>query len=194
MSTRRNLLRSIGMSPAPPKPATYEDLLALPENVVGQIIDGELIALHRPALRHARIATTLCGQLDGPFDRGKGGPGGWLFLIEPELHFGADVVVPDLAAWRRERLAEVPDAPWLELAPDWVCEVLSPSTASLDRVKKLCVYARERVAWYWIVDPAARTCEVFRLGDSGSYIVGAAYDGAGPLRARPFDAIEIEIS
>jgi Uma2 family endonuclease len=182
------------MSPTPPKPATYEDLLALPENVVGQIIDGELIALPRPALRHARVATTLSAQLDGPFDRGTGGPGGWLFLIEPELHFGADVVVPDLAAWRRERLAEVPDAPWLELAPDWVCEVLSPSTASLDRVKKMRVYARERVGWYWILDPAARTLEVFRLGEEGSYVVDAAFDGAALVRARPFDASELEIA
>jgi Uma2 family endonuclease len=193
MPASKPVLPSIGMSPTPPKPATYEDLLALPENVVGQIIDGELIALPRPALRHARVATTVSEQLGGPFDRGAGGPGGWLFLIEPELHFGKDVVVPDVAAWRRERLAEVPDAPWLELAPDWVCEVLSPSTASLDRVKKMRVYARERVALYWIVDPVALTLEVFRLGEGDSYVVDAAFDGTGPIRARPFDAIEIAI-
>ncbi|NUO48107.1 MAG: Uma2 family endonuclease [Polyangiaceae bacterium] len=182
------------MSPTPPKPATYEDLLALPENVVGQIIDGELIALPRPALRHARVATTVSTQLGHAFDRGADGPGGWLFLIEPELRFGADVVVPDLAAWRRERLDEVPDAPWLELAPDWVCEVLSPSTASLDRVKKMRVYARERITWYWILDPIARTLEVFRLGEDGSYVVDAAFDGTASVRARPFDAIELELT
>jgi len=102
------------------KRATYEDVLNAPENKVAEILDGELVLSPRPALRHARASSKLGGLLDGPFDGGRGGPGGWLLLDEPELHFGEHVVVPDLAGWRRVRLPSVPDAPWLDLAPDWV--------------------------------------------------------------------------
>jgi Uma2 family endonuclease len=173
--------------------ATYADLVALPEGVLGQIIDGELHALPRPSLRHTRAASTLAGQLDSSFDRGLDGPGGWVFLFEPELHLGNDVVVPDVAGWRRERLPEIPDAPWLELAPDWACEVLSPSSVAIDRVRKLRLYARERVGWYWIIEPIAHTLEVYRLGDDGAYVVDATFDGAEPIRARPFEAISLTL-
>src|SRR5580700_3070151 len=106
--------------------ATYEDLLAVPEHLIAEIIDGELLTQARPALPHSRAATALGGELHGPFDRGRGGPGGWILLDEPELHIHGDVLVPDLAGWRRERMPELPDAAAIELAPDWVCEVLSP--------------------------------------------------------------------
>jgi Uma2 family endonuclease len=178
------------MASSVPKEATYADLEALPEDVVGQIIDGELIALPRPALKHQRLASALAGQLDGPFDRGAGGPGGWLFLYEPELHFARNVVVPDLAGWRRERLPEVPDEPWLTLAPDWVCEIVSPSSVSVDRVKKLRLYAHERVEWYWIVEPIAKTLEVLRLVGE-TYMVDATFDAEDVIAARPFEAIEL---
>ena len=102
-----------------PKRATYADIEALPDHLVGEILDGELHASPRPGLRHAVAATRLTGRLSPPFDDGLGGPGGWWILIEPELHLGEDIVVPDLAGWRRERLPEIPDAPHLELAPDW---------------------------------------------------------------------------
>ena len=118
------------------KPATYQDLLALPPNVVGEIIAGELLAQPRPGTRHANAASALGEELGPPFRRGRGGPGGWIFLDEPELHFGEDVVVPDLAGWRRSRMPELPDLPYLDLAPDWICEVLSPSTVRVDRVLK----------------------------------------------------------
>ena len=184
------------MSPLPDhkKPATYEDLKTLPENRVGQILDGELFALPRPAWGHARATSILGGELSGPFDRGRGGPGGWLIIDEPELHFGRDVLVPDLAGWRRERLTQVTSTtPWVEVAPDWVCEVLSPSTASIDRVKKKHIYARETVRWYWIVDPSARTLEALQLDQEGHWVELGTWSADEKVRAVPFDAIEIEL-
>ena len=158
----------------------------------GQILDGELIVQPRPAPRHLRVATSLGGELAGPFDRGRGGPGGWVLLAEPELHIGADVVIPDFAGWRRERMPALPEEAFFTLAPDWVCEVLSPSTASVDRVRKLRFYARESVGWYWIIDPLAKTLEVLRW-EAGSYLVHATHEGEETVRAQPFDAIELEL-
>src|ERR1700729_1449695 len=123
--------------------ATYQDLLDVPEHLVAEIIDGALITQPRPASRHARAASRLGAELDGPFARGKGGPGGWILLDEPELHLHGDIVVPDLAGWRRERMPELPDAAAFELAPDWICEVLSPGAAARDRTEKMPLYARE---------------------------------------------------
>jgi Uma2 family endonuclease len=113
----------------------------------------------RPASLHARAASSLGGELYGPFDRGRGGPGGWIILDEPELHLHGDMLVPDLAGWRRERMPELPDASAFELAPDWVFEVLSPSTAATDRAEKMPIYAREQVGQLWLVDPIAKTLE-----------------------------------
>src|SRR6187200_1309348 len=109
------------------KPDVYAELAALPSHLVGQIIDGVLHTQPRPALRHAQAASVLGEELGPPFKRGRGGPGGWIILDEPELHLGRNILVPDLAGWRRERMPEVPDAAWFELAPDWACEVISPS-------------------------------------------------------------------
>jgi Uma2 family endonuclease len=177
------------------KPATYAELQALPETMIGQIVDGGLYASPRPAFGHARASSMFGGELVGPFDRGRGGPGGWWIIDEPELHLGSDVLVPDLAGWRRERMpvAPSPDAAFLTLAPDWVCEVLSPSTVSLDRVKKNHVYAREGGRHLWFVDPLARTLEIYRLENSRWLELGA-YAGDERFRAEPFDAIELELS
>ncbi|MBS2018777.1 MAG: Uma2 family endonuclease [Deltaproteobacteria bacterium] len=175
------------------RPATYEDLIALPEHVVGQIVFGVLHAHPRPAPKHAQAATTLGEELGPPFKRGRGGPGGWLLLDEPEVHLGVDVVVPDLAGWRRERMPEMPvDKAYFVLAPDWVCEVLSPSTASLDRGEKLKVYAAHGVSHVWFVDPEARTLEVLAHGERG-YLVFDVFSGEARVRAVPFDAIELEL-
>ncbi len=176
-----------------PKPATYADVEALPDHVVGEILDGELYASPRPRLRHAVAATRLTGRLSPPFDDGKGGPGGWWLLMEPELHLGEDVVVPDLAGWRRERLPAVPDEPYLELAPDWVCEILSPSTERIDRGLKPAIYAREKVPHAWLVNPATRTLEVLRLqGDA--WLIASVHSDAERVRAEPFDAIELDLA
>jgi Uma2 family endonuclease len=173
--------------------ATIADLEALPANVVGEIVRGVLHANPRPATLHARASSSLGGELYGPFDRGRGGPGGWIFLDEPELHFGEDVVVPDLAGWRRERLPELPQTSFLTLAPDWLCEVLSVSTAKLDRAEKLPLYAAVNVPHVWLVDPLAKTLEVLRL-DGATYRILETYGGdEAKVRAEPFDAIELEL-
>ncbi|MEI8255560.1 MAG: Uma2 family endonuclease [Deltaproteobacteria bacterium] len=178
------------------KLATYADLEALPDNVIGQIIAGELHAMPRPRARHARASSRLGGALDGPFDRapgGPGGPGGWIFLDEPELHLAEDVLVPDIAGWRRDRMPEVPDVAAIELAPDWVCEVLSPSTERVDRIDKMRVWSRERVAHVWLVNPALETFEVYAL-DGRRYAVAQTFVGDDPVRAEPFDAIEVDLA
>jgi Uma2 family endonuclease len=173
--------------------ATLADIQALPAHVTGEILDGELYTQGRPASPHAIASSALGEELGGPFKRGRGGPGGWAILDEPELHLAADVLVPDLAGWRRERMPQIPNVAAFDLAPDWVCEVLSPSTAGKDRGKKLPIYARERVTHVWFVDPEAKTLEVLRL-DGESYRVHAVFVGEQKVRAEPFDAIELELS
>ena len=172
--------------------ATYQDIIDLPENMVGQIVDGELHAHPRPASPHA-IASSAVGMGLGPqFQWGRGGPGGWWIIFEPELHFGPQVLVPDLAGWRRERMPQVPNVPWFELPPDWVCEVLSPTTARLDRIRKMRIYAEQEVPYCWLVDPLARTLEVFTL-DKGHWRVESTHEGEEAVRAVPFDAVELAL-
>ena len=175
------------------RPATYEDLLAVPDHLVAEIIDGELVTSPRPAPRHADAGSGLGAVLRLAFDRGSGGPGGWRIIAEPELHLGGDVLVPDIAGWRRARLPHLPDVAHFPLAPDWVCEVLSPSTAVLDRGKKLRIYAREGLAHVWLVDPLAQRVEVLRR-DGAEWLLVAVAQGQGSLRAEPFDAIEIDLT
>ena len=165
--------------------ATYEDLMKLPDHVVGEILDGELIVSPRPAARHALAASVLGHHLVGPFQLGSGGPGGWWILDEPELHLGQDVLVPDLAGWRRERMPKVPDVVAFELAPDWTCEILSPSTTRIDRGIKTDLYRRYGVPYYWIVDADARTVEAYGLADD-RYALLARVSGAGPVSLPPF--------
>jgi len=175
--------------------ATYEDLLKVPDHFVAEIVDGELYATPRPASPHA-FAYSAIGQDLGPFSRrpgSPGGPGGWWILDEPELHFGSDVLVPDLAGWRQERMLTVPNVPYFELAPDWACEVVSPKTGRLDRGRKMPVYARERVAYLWLVDPILRTLEIYRL-DGPRWIVASTHGGTDVARPEPFEAIDIDLS
>jgi Uma2 family endonuclease len=173
--------------------ATYDDIIAAPEHMIAEIIDGELVTQPRPAFPHVRAASRLGADLDGPFDRGKGGPGGWIILDEPELRLHGDVLVPDLAGWRRERMPEVPDVPASELSPDWVCEVLSPSTAATDRVRKMRIYARERVAYAWLVEPIAQTLEAYRL-EGERWVQVGAWVGDEKVRAEPFESFELELA
>ena len=175
------------------QPATYADLLKVPDHLVAEILDGELYATPRPAPRHADASSGLGGALRGPFDRGRGGPGGWRILDEPELHLASDVVVPDLAGWRRERLPSLPEEAYFSLAPDWICEVISPSTAAMDRVKKLSIYAREGVSHAWLVDPIARTLEVLHR-EGGRWTIVSTWSGLVTVRAQPFDAIDLDLS
>jgi Uma2 family endonuclease len=175
------------------RPATYEDLLALPEHVVGEIIGGELIVSPRPAPRHAVATSVLGGELGPPYHSGRGGPGGWWIIFEPELHLDEDVLVPDLAGWRRERLPAVPETAYFTLAPDWICEVLSPGTARLDRQRKLAVYAREGVARAWLLDPIERTLEVLRL-DGKQWVIVSVHAEDEEVHAEPFEGTGVVLA
>lgn len=173
--------------------ATYDDVLAAPRHLVAEVIDGELSLLPRHAKPHAAAATALGEELGPPFKRGRNGPGGWILLDEPELHLGGDIVVPDLVGWRRERLPYITDElPYFTLAPDWVCEVLSPSTERIDRAKKSLVYAREGVRHVWLVNPLTHLLEVLRL-EGERYLVLAVHEGDAKVRAEPFEAFELEL-
>ncbi|HEY4187137.1 MAG TPA: Uma2 family endonuclease [Polyangia bacterium] len=175
------------------RPAAYEDLLAVPDHLVGEIIDGELVTSPRPATRHIAAASALGDELGPPFRRGRGGPGGWVILDEPELHIVEQIMVPDLAGWRRDRMPEIPDAAFFDLRPDWVCEVLSPSTAALDRTRKWHHYAQAGVNHLWFLDPAPRTLEVYQL-DLGTWRLLSSTAGDILVRAVPFDAVEIDLA
>ncbi len=174
------------------RPATYEELVALPENMVGQIIDGELIALPRPASPHAVAHSVLGGLLVSRFQVGQRAPGGWWIVTEPELHVGQDVLVPDIAGWRRERMPMMRRVPFFTLAPDWVCEVLSPSTWKLDRNRKREIYAREGVGHVWLVDPTAKALEVFARRE-GEWVARRQYSGDACVRAEPFEDLELDL-
>ena len=172
--------------------ATYEDLLKVSDLKVAEILEGELYASPRPAVPHALAASALGSEIGSPFQQGRGGPGGWWILDEPELHLGRDVVVPDLAGWRRTRMPAPPNAPAISLAPDWVCEIISPSTEAIDRVPKLRIYAREGVAHLWFVNPLTQTLEVLRLQER-AWVLVETHDGDAIVRAEPFDAVPLEL-
>jgi Uma2 family endonuclease len=174
------------------RPPTYADILRLPAHVVGEILEGELVVSPRPASPHARASSILGYKLTGPFDVGDRGPGGWWIIDEPELHLSRDIVVPDLAGWRREKMPRYERVSHFELAPDWVCEVLSPQTSRYDRTKKLRIYARERVSHAWLIDPDARTLEVYELTE-GRWVLLSTHVEQEKVRAPPFDAVELEL-
>lgn len=175
------------------RPATYEDLCRVPAHLVAQIIHGRLITLPRPAPRHALAASSLGGSLFQLMGAGSGGPGGWWLLFEPELHLGANVLVPDLAGWRRDRMPALPETAYFELPPDWVCEVLSPARARIDRVDKLGIYAAQGIAHAWLVDPDLRILEVFTLVE-GRWRLDAALKDADEVCAPPFDAVRFSLA
>ncbi len=168
--------------------ATYADLEAVPAHLVAEIIDGVLETHPRPRPRHSVAGANLASELVPPFGRGRGGPGGWVFMIEPELHFGPQVAVPDLAGWRRERLPRLPETAYLETAPDWVCEILSPSTARLDRGPKRRVYAEAGVKHLWLLDPVAGELEAFELTER-RWLLLATVQRGDIVQVSPFDAI-----
>lgn len=183
------------MAGDPPRPrATYADVLAAPAHMRAEVLDGELLLMPRPRRAHLRSATGIGAFLFGAFQVGAGGPGGWTIIAEPELHLGPDpdILVPDLGGWRAGRLVdrEDEDEPYITVVPDWVCEVLSPGTLRVDRMKKMPIYARERVGHVWLVDPRERTVEVFRHGGGGYVLVGT-YGGDEGLSAEPFEAASI---
>ena len=172
--------------------ATYADLDKVPDHLVAEIIDGVLETHPRPRPRHARATMRLGAGLIEPFERGRGGPGGWILMIEPELHLGSDVAVPDLAGWRSERLAAEPSEPFITIAPDWVCEVLSPSTARLDRGPKRRIYAAAEVGHLWLLDPTEGVLEAFeRTGHQ--WLLLATIQRGEPVQVAPFDAVSFPL-
>lgn len=181
------------MSEPAKKTATYEDLYALPENMIGEIINGELIVTPRPSLDHAHAASSMGGELVPPFGMGRGGgPGGWVILYEPEIYLDDHILVPDLGGWRKERLAGSPKSEWMAIRPDWVCEILSPSTALRDRTMKKCIYETHGVGHLWLVDPVHRTLEIFRL-ESSCWVPAGVFGGDEKERLEPFQEIEIDL-
>ncbi|HEY8076261.1 MAG TPA: Uma2 family endonuclease [Labilithrix sp.] len=182
------------MADPPRKRATYQDVLDAPPEKVAEVIDGELHLNPRPGKPHTVAATALGEELGPPFKRGRGGPGGWILLDEPELHLGADILVPDLGGWRRERLPVLTnELPYFELAPDWLAEVLSDRTRKMDRKDKLPRYADAGVRHVWLVDPIVRTLEVLRL-EGAHYLVVATHADDARVRVEPFEAIELDLS
>ncbi len=176
--------------------ATYDDLLKVPDTMVAEIIDGELYATPRPASPHALAASGVGSNVFGRFHRPRNGPeepGGWWILFEPEVHLGPDVVVPDIAGWGREKMPVLPNVTAFEQAPDWVCEVVSPTTAGIDRVRKMRIYARESVGHLWLVEALAKTLEVYRL-QGGQWLVASTHAGSEHVRAEPFAAVELDIA
>lgn len=181
-----------GMTAAP-KLATYEDLVALPAEVTAELLGGELVVQPSALFEHSEAQFGLGEQLRGPFHRGRGGPGGWWILGEIDVRFTAhDVVRPDVVGWRRERLVSPQGQRPIEVVPDWICEVLSPTGVQRDRVTKRQLYARHGVPFYWLVDPAAGILEAFVL-ERGRWVVSGTYDRTAIARVPPFEAIELVV-
>jgi len=174
--------------------AAYRDLENLPARAIGELFDGQLHAQSRPAAPHVYAQSFVGGNLFNPFNNGIGGPGGWVILDEPEIHFklDADVAVPDLAGWRRARKLTFPTGHKIELVPDWVCEILSPSTRSIDREIKLPLYARYGVSYAWLVEPIERLVEAYRLAD-GAWVDAGRYGGTAQAAIPPFDAVPLDL-
>jgi Uma2 family endonuclease len=180
------------MSDAARAEPLYDAIERLPEGVVGEIIDHQLYARPRPPGPHLAATALLIADLAGPFYRGRGGPGGWRILVEPELHFrrDAEVLVPDIVGWRREHLPEPPRDHRFEVVPDWICEVLSPATASRDREIKMPVYARYGVAYLWLVDPTAKRVEAYARDGRDWQRIGTV-EGESDIRVAPFTEVAV---
>ena len=183
------------MSDAAPRFAIYEDLLRLPDDVRAEVLAGQIVTAPAPLPKHSRAQRALGRFIGGPFDDddGRGGPGGWWIFVEVDIAFGLhDIVRPDLAGWRRERLVAPGELRPISIRPDWVCEVLSPSTAARDKVQKRKLYAEHGVPHYWIIDVDARTLEAFSL-EGGRWLLTGSYDEHDAASIPPFQAIELEI-
>ncbi len=175
------------------KRATYADIEAAPEGVIAEIIDGELVTQPRPANRHNATATKLIMELGIPYQKGQGGPGGWYFLFENEVKFDNDLLVPDVAGWRVERLVSLPETNWISVRPDFVCEVLSRSTEKRDRTTKRRIYAEAGVPHYWLIDPRRQTLEAFELNGADWQPIGT-WRAADEVRAAPFDNVAFSLA
>lgn len=177
-----------------PRLSLYDLLEALPEGLTGEILNGQLHAQPRPSGPHGRVASRFDRSIGRSYDDGIDGPGGWWIFVEPEVHFVRDqeVAVPDLAGWRRERMPMPPAGHRFEVIPDWVCEILSPSTASKDREIKMPLYAHYGVSYAWLVDPKAHTLEAYQL-EAGAWREIGKFSEAGRVAVPPFEAVALEL-
>lgn len=173
--------------------ATYEDLYTIPENAIGEIIEGDLYTHPRPARGHVWISSRLGHKIGPPYDFGDGGPGGWVILDEPEIGLGGSILVPDLTGWRKERFPREEETNWISVAPDWVCEILSPSTVQVDLIRKMPIYAESDVKYAWIIDPALKTLNAFR-NESGKWIPIGSFKVDEHVQVEPFHEIAINLA
>jgi Uma2 family endonuclease len=174
--------------------ATYQDVLDAPDDKIAEIVDGVLHLSPWPRIKHQSVTSTLSAVLLTRFQLGGGGPGDWILINKPELHLGDDILVPDIAAWRSERLPEEEEGvALLTIAPDCICEVLSRSTQRFDRGDKMASYAAAGVKHAWLVHPVRRTLEVFRLC-RGRWRALATHQGDERVRAEPFEALELDLT
>jgi Uma2 family endonuclease len=175
------------------RPATIADIDALPASLRGEIIDGELYAFPRPRAVHGSLETSVASDLHRPFQQRRGGPGGWWILVEPGIEIPrSPEFSPDLAGWRRERLPHLPDDEPIGVVPDWICEVLSPSTRGYDLLVKRRFYAEIGVGHLWYVDPDVQSLTVSRLVD-GKWLELGVHGPAEKVRVEPFEAVEIDL-
>ena len=179
---------SMGKAEILGRAATYKDLCEVPDHMVAELIGGDLWVSPRPIVRHSYCAAMLAAELMAPFGQGRGGPGGWWILPECEIHMRGDVLVPDLAGWRRASLPSDPSGAYMSQPPDWACEITSPSTGKLDRVLKAGIYAREGVRHLWLVDPPKRALEVLKLA-GGTYVPLLELKEDQLAAAEPFEAV-----
>jgi len=182
-------------SPARIYRATYRDIENTPPGVIAEIIDGELYMQARPTNLHAEAVAGLSELLRPPFQRGRGGPGGWWIHAESQISFEDRdwrTLVPDIAGWRKERVPRLPEK-YFEVRPDWVCEVISPSTRFVDRNLKAKVYAEEAIPYFWIIDPAHRTLECYENVE-GVWVERTKIEGTGSVAAPPFDAVPFDLA
>lgn len=167
------------------KEATYDDILDLPDTIVGEVLNGQLETHPRPAPVHALAASSIGGELVSPFQKGRGGPGGWWIIDEPECHIEAEIFVPDLAGWRKLKLANLPETAWFDSTPDWVCEIISPTSIRRDRVTKMAIYARLGIGFYWLIDPLAQILEAYQLKNK-HWVLLKSYADAEEVAIAPF--------
>ena len=176
-----------------PRQATYQDVLDAPPHKVAEIVDGKLYLFPRPAPTHAIANSAIGGLLNPPFQYGRGGPGGWWILNEPELHLGDHILVPDVGGWRKERMPNIPKTAYFSLAPDWVCEVLSPSTRNLDLGRKRAIYAQQGVKYLWLIDPNSQSLEAFQLRNASWELI-STLSGDNTVCLPPFEEIDFNLS
>ncbi len=181
------------MSEPAKKNRTYEDLHAIPENMLGEIINGKLVVTPRPGRKHGYVATTLIEQVGPAYHGGRGGPGGWIFIVEPEIILGKHIMVPDVAGWKSGRFPREEETNPISAVPDWVCEILSSPKGELcDRSEKMPIYARYGIPHAWLINPTIQSLEAYRL-EHGRWSTLGVFGERQRAPIEPFAEIELDL-